>query len=179
MQACSSSFSSVSPASSPSLSASFLSFYMSPPFLIFDTLSLIFLENFPLLSFHFIFPFLIIFLILFHLIFLHVHGSNNPLGPVGSYDKIFFFCFFSSSSAFATSSLFNAYSSTYFPYFSLTATCLPILLIISLFSFFPWSRFFLIFPLILKFLLNLLPRFVYFLCLLFSNFALIIILFFL
>ncbi|MCD1175789.1 cytochrome b N-terminal domain-containing protein [Leptospira sp. Pond_2020] len=45
-------------------------------------------------SFHFIFPFLIIFLIFIHLIFLHVYGSNNPLGLVGSYDKIFFYPYF-------------------------------------------------------------------------------------
>nr|ARJ63368.1 cytochrome b [Bemisia tabaci] len=45
-------------------------------------------------SFHFIFPFLIMFLIFIHLIFLHVYGSNNPLGLVGSYDKIFFYPYF-------------------------------------------------------------------------------------
>ncbi len=41
-------------------------------------------------SFHFIFPFLVMFLIFIHLIYLHVYGSNNPLGLVGSYDKVFF-----------------------------------------------------------------------------------------
>nr|ALR69428.1 cytochrome b [Bemisia tabaci] len=45
-------------------------------------------------SFHFIFPFLILFLILVHLVFLHSHGSNNPLGLIGSYDKIFFYPYF-------------------------------------------------------------------------------------
>nr|ARJ63881.1 cytochrome b [Bemisia emiliae] len=45
-------------------------------------------------SFHFIFPFLIMFLIFIHLVFLHVYGSNNPLGLVGSYDKIFFYPYF-------------------------------------------------------------------------------------
>ncbi|YP_086810.1 cytochrome b (mitochondrion) [Bemisia tabaci] len=45
-------------------------------------------------SFHFVFPFLIMFLILMHLIFLHTHGSNNPLGVVGSYDKIWFYPYF-------------------------------------------------------------------------------------
>nr|ALR69363.1 cytochrome b [Bemisia tabaci] len=45
-------------------------------------------------SFHFIFPFLIVFLIFIHLVFLHVYGSNNPLGLVGSYDKIFFYPYF-------------------------------------------------------------------------------------
>ena len=45
-------------------------------------------------SFHFIFPFLIIFLIFLHLIFLHAAGSGNPLGLVGSYDKIYFYPYF-------------------------------------------------------------------------------------
>nr|AXI95995.1 cytochrome b [Bemisia tabaci]AXI96008.1 cytochrome b [Bemisia tabaci] len=45
-------------------------------------------------SFHFVFPFLIMFLILMHLTFLHTYGSNNPLGVVGSYDKIWFYPYF-------------------------------------------------------------------------------------
>nr|AIG20060.1 cytochrome b [Bemisia tabaci complex sp. Asia I]ALR69274.1 cytochrome b [Bemisia tabaci] len=45
-------------------------------------------------SFHFIFPFVIMFLIFIHLVFLHVYGSNNPLGLIGSYDKIFFYPYF-------------------------------------------------------------------------------------
>nr|QPB46188.1 cytochrome b [Bemisia tabaci] len=45
-------------------------------------------------SFHFVFPFLIMFLVLIHLVFLHNYGSNNPLGLIGSYDKIFFYPYF-------------------------------------------------------------------------------------
>nr|ALR69389.1 cytochrome b [Bemisia tabaci]ARI43913.1 cytochrome b [Bemisia tabaci]ATJ03316.1 cytochrome b [Bemisia tabaci]ATJ03329.1 cytochrome b [Bemisia tabaci]WEX31288.1 cytochrome b [Bemisia tabaci] len=45
-------------------------------------------------SFHFIFPFLVMFLIFIHLIYLHVYGSNNPLGLVGSYDKVFFYPYY-------------------------------------------------------------------------------------
>ena len=45
-------------------------------------------------SFHFFFPFLIIFFIFLHLIFLHEVGSGNPLGLVGSYDRLYFYPYF-------------------------------------------------------------------------------------
>lgn len=44
---------------------------------------------------HFILPFLIVALIIIHLVFLHITGSNNPLGVNSNLDKIPFHPFFS------------------------------------------------------------------------------------
>nr|QBM08625.1 cytochrome b [Magicicada cassinii]QBM08638.1 cytochrome b [Magicicada cassinii]QBM08651.1 cytochrome b [Magicicada cassinii]QBM08664.1 cytochrome b [Magicicada cassinii]QBM08677.1 cytochrome b [Magicicada cassinii] len=46
-------------------------------------------------SFHFILPFIVLALTIVHLIFLHVMGSNNPLGINSSNDKIPFHPYFS------------------------------------------------------------------------------------
>jgi len=39
-------------------------------------------------SLHFLLPFLLAALVVIHLIFLHVHGSNNPLGISSNMDKL-------------------------------------------------------------------------------------------
>lgn len=41
-------------------------------------------------SLHYLFPFIIAALVVLHIIFLHMHGSNNPLGIHVSYDEITF-----------------------------------------------------------------------------------------
>nr|YP_009072500.1 cytochrome b [Oxyopes sertatus]AIP86904.1 cytochrome b [Oxyopes sertatus] len=41
-------------------------------------------------AFHFILPFVILFFVILHLFFLHEKGSSNPLGLMGSSDKIMF-----------------------------------------------------------------------------------------
>lgn len=41
-------------------------------------------------SFHYLFPFVILALVILHVIFLHEHGSNNPLGINAQVDKIVF-----------------------------------------------------------------------------------------
>nr|AUR43966.1 cytochrome b [Glomeridesmus spelaeus] len=46
-------------------------------------------------AFHFMFPFIIIFLVMIHLLFLHITGSNNPLGTNSNIDKIPFHPYFS------------------------------------------------------------------------------------
>nr|AST11129.1 cytochrome b [Sarcoptes scabiei]AST11142.1 cytochrome b [Sarcoptes scabiei] len=46
------------------------------------------------LSLHFLLPFIILLFVIFHLIFLHEHGSSNPLGLSSDYDKLKFFPFF-------------------------------------------------------------------------------------
>ncbi|YP_009166947.1 cytochrome b (mitochondrion) [Plodia interpunctella] len=45
-------------------------------------------------TFHFIFPFIILMLTMIHLLFLHMTGSNNPLGINSNLDKIPFHPFF-------------------------------------------------------------------------------------
>ncbi|YP_009180489.1 cytochrome b (mitochondrion) [Amyelois transitella] len=45
-------------------------------------------------TFHFLFPFIILMLTMIHLLFLHVTGSNNPLGINSNLDKIPFHPFF-------------------------------------------------------------------------------------
>lgn len=45
-------------------------------------------------SFHFIFPFIVLALTVIHLIFLHLTGSNNPLGLKNNADKISFHPYF-------------------------------------------------------------------------------------
>nr|YP_009027753.1 cytochrome b [Bemisia afer]AHC02246.1 cytochrome b [Bemisia afer] len=60
-------------------------------------------------SFHFVFPFGIILLIFFHLVFLHGAGSNNPLGLVGSYDKVYFYPYFMVKDFLGFSLFFFAY----------------------------------------------------------------------
>nr|QCF39605.1 cytochrome b [Glomeridesmus spelaeus] len=46
-------------------------------------------------AFHFMFPFIIILLVMIHLLFLHISGSNNPLGTNSNIDKIPFHPYFS------------------------------------------------------------------------------------
>lgn len=41
-------------------------------------------------SLHYLFPFVIVALVILHIIFLHEHGSNNPLGIVSKVDQIVF-----------------------------------------------------------------------------------------
>jgi ubiquinol-cytochrome c reductase cytochrome b subunit len=45
-------------------------------------------------SFHYLLPFLIAAMALLHLILLHQHGSNNPLGITSIYDRVPFYPYF-------------------------------------------------------------------------------------
>lgn len=45
-------------------------------------------------AFHFLFPFVLAALVCVHLIYLHEHGSSNPLGVNGNYDRIPFHPYF-------------------------------------------------------------------------------------
>ena len=52
-------------------------------------------------SFHYLVPFLIAGMAILHLILLHQHGSNNPLGILGLYDKIPFYPYYYVKDLFA------------------------------------------------------------------------------
>lgn len=45
-------------------------------------------------SFHFVFPFIILALVGVHIIFLHEHGSNNPLGVSFAVDSVYMYPYF-------------------------------------------------------------------------------------
>uniref|UniRef100_A0AAU6PC34 Cytochrome b n=1 Tax=Ledropsis sp. TaxID=3133679 RepID=A0AAU6PC34_9HEMI len=70
-------------------------------------------------SLHFIFPFLILMFTVIHLFFLHISGSNNPIGINSMYDKIPFHPYFSVKDIFGYSLIliFFFCFSLYLPYF--------------------------------------------------------------
>ncbi len=45
-------------------------------------------------SFHFLFPFILVFLVILHLVYLHINGSNNPLGIVNNSDLLPFHSYY-------------------------------------------------------------------------------------
>ena len=51
-------------------------------------------------SLHYLLPFLLVALVILHLMALHEHGSNNPLGVSGNMDKIYFHPYFTTKDAY-------------------------------------------------------------------------------
>uniref|UniRef100_A0AAU6PC06 Cytochrome b n=1 Tax=Funkikonia zheana TaxID=3133676 RepID=A0AAU6PC06_9HEMI len=70
-------------------------------------------------SLHFLFPFVILMLSVIHLFFLHMTGSNNPIGLNSSFDKISFHPFFSIKDIFGFSLLILVFVcfNLFLPYF--------------------------------------------------------------
>uniref|UniRef100_UPI00315D8B5E cytochrome b n=1 Tax=Madrepora porcellana TaxID=3134087 RepID=UPI00315D8B5E len=57
-------------------------------------------------SLHFLFPFVLVFLVALHLVYLHVSGSNNPMGFSSSTDNVLFHTFYTSKDLFGFFILF-------------------------------------------------------------------------
>nr|QHE65384.1 cytochrome b [Ledra auditura] len=70
-------------------------------------------------SLHFMFPFLILMMSLIHLFFLHLTGSNNPIGLNSNFDKIPFHPYFSIKDFYGFSLIlfFFFFVNLYVPYF--------------------------------------------------------------